>query len=443
MEPLSCSSQHRCDYQNEEGRLCAASFKRAWNLKRHIQEQHGSQPGDSHYSPGGESDRSPLPSTVRGPRSHDDHRPPPASRSWNGGPRTSLPPPAAAGVLRDPTDGTVPRMSIGAMISPGTMDHSSTAHPQAINNGPGSDSDTPAASTSLKRPAPITRPGSTTDLSEGDLSEGDGSSRPDIPPKRRHHRISLNSRGAQSARAPPVPIYDVKQSKKYGEQLRALSWLSCDAKTTFDEMYRVLLSQWGVQPTHQGTCVLIPEEWRLADPLELELEVADTFPKIDLPRAAFTYQDHGVSIGRALTWFSRWPRAGTELDNFLGCGPFQPMDASHLCHHDHCLIHLVYEAAHINLDRCRCRRRAVFLRQEGRPISEHCDQHSPPCLLQVRTACPVEDRWLIGEAACVAHRPGDVLDSICRLTASARPATVTEPASATEVWRPHDDAGTR
>ena len=48
------------------------------------------------------------------------------------------------------------------------------------------------------------------------------------------------------------------------------------------------------------------------------------------------------------------------------------MDGSHLCHHEHCIVHLTYESADTNLDRWNCCLEARFLRQEGRKVPEHC-----------------------------------------------------------------------
>lgn len=71
-----------------------------------------------------------------------------------------------------------------------------------------------------------------------------------------------------------------------------------------------------------------------------------------------------------------------ELDNFLGCGSYQPKEGSHLCNHRQCAIHLVYETAQINQERKICHARARFRRQCGLPIAERCDTHYPGCLLQ-------------------------------------------------------------
>lgn len=104
---------------------------------------------------------------------------------------------------------------------------------------------------------------------------------------------------------------------------------------------------------------------------------------VQSPRAWYSYRDHATTLVRAKAWYNAsWPRSGIELDNFLGYGPYKAMDASHLCHHRHCILHVVYEPAHINADRNDCFTRARFLRAEGRPIDRHCRNHNPPCLMQ-------------------------------------------------------------
>jgi len=72
------------------------------------------------------------------------------------------------------------------------------------------------------------------------------------------------------------------------------------------------------------------------------------YPEKGLPRAWYYYSDHVINLARAAAWFSQWPRTGLELDNFVGAGPFIPIDASHRCHHDHCIVHVVYKGSDTN-----------------------------------------------------------------------------------------------
>ena len=181
-----------------------------------------------------------------------------------------------------------------------------------------------------------------------------------------------------------MPLYEVKQSKKTPGQQRALEWLTVSARDHFRTVHSALLGRWGVGPEHKGTCVLCPEDWRFSDPLDL----MDRFnnqrcPSHMLPRAWYSHSDHGTTMARAIAWFSSWPHNGGKLDNFLGAGPYQFMHGSHLCHHDHCIIHLTYERLDTNEDRKVCCQRARFLRRERRDVPECCTRHDPPCLMQV------------------------------------------------------------
>ena len=188
-----------------------------------------------------------------------------------------------------------------------------------------------------------------------------------------------------SERRSSLPGYDICQSKQISNQQKGLGWLTLSSKEKYDSTYTALLARWGRTVNHVGTCLLIPEDWRSADPLDLmALFSSENIPIAGSPRASFSYGDHQTSLVRAKAWYTQWPRTGLDLDNLLGCGPYKPMDASHLCHHEHCVIHIVYEPADINESRKACLRRARFLRSEKRPVPAECDLHDPPCMMQVR-----------------------------------------------------------
>ena len=109
----------------------------------------------------------------------------------------------------------------------------------------------------------------------------------------------------------------------------------------------------------------------------------DSCPTAQFQRLRFQNTDYCTTYARALAWFSKWPRCGDELDNLVGSRKYKPMDASHTCHHEHCIVHLVYESADVNDDRKSCCELAKQLRREKKEIPEHCDKHCPSCLLQV------------------------------------------------------------
>ena len=223
--------------------------------------------------------------------------------------------------------------------------------------------------------------------SDKPFEDGQGSDAPqDGTSRKRKRSIFAYDRIAVSRGRDSLPSYVVKRSKKHPRQQKALEWLTASGKDRFDEKRAFLLSQWGVKKTHKGTCVLCPEDWSSLEPVRvMDLFDADKCPTAGSGRLSYQYSDHATAFVRAVAWFEdkKWPRTGAELDNFLGAGPFKPMDASHLCHHDDCIIHITYEPAHINQDRKTCCMEAQSLRQQGLFIPEYCDKHDPPCLMQV------------------------------------------------------------
>lgn len=204
--------------------------------------------------------------------------------------------------------------------------------------------------------------------------------------KKRQFSFVGYDRISEARRRLSVPSYPIKRSKKIPRQQRGLKWLEADGKDKFDNDLKNRLAQWGVKETHKSTCILCPEVWSAADPTRLmDLFNTEKCPTAGSGRLTYYYKDHATSYVRASAWFmeKHWPRKAADLDNFLRCGPYRPKDASHLCHHDDCIVHINWEGAHINTDRKDCCTRARFIRGEGDPIPEHCDQHDPPCLMQV------------------------------------------------------------
>ena len=181
--------------------------------------------------------------------------------------------------------------------------------------------------------------------------------------------------------------YEVKQSKIKSEQQRVIDWLNRAAKQKFEQVFETLVERWGgVKSTHQGTCVLCSKDWRSLSSISL-LNIVDSnqFSARQSSRLIFQYSNHVITFARSATWFrsDSWSRTGVSLDNFLECDLFKPMEVSHLCHQEHCLVHIFYETADVNQDRKTCAMWARTERQEGRDISKSCLKHDPPCLLQV------------------------------------------------------------
>lgn len=196
--------------------------------------------------------------------------------------------------------------------------------------------------------------------------------------------ITYFKRIADAETRAALPTYQTKQSRRVRGQQRGIEWLTIGAKMKFDAHYQAVLAHWGVKLGHRGTCVLVSEAWRSSDPSVLmDRFRRHNYPGADGPRASYSSGDHSTSLARAFVWFNQWPRNGLELDNFIGGGPFKPMEASHLCHQAHCITHLTYEAANVNKDRQDCAQRAKSLRAQGEEVPAACSRHEPPCLLQV------------------------------------------------------------
>jgi len=207
---------------------------------------------------------------------------------------------------------------------------------------------------------------------------------PRAPWETRRNRI--RKRLHESLEKEELPVYQVKRSRRWPNQQRAVGWITQHGKAHFDMYYANLLGQWGVKPAHQSTCILLPADWAALDPVRLAaLFDISKCPRMWADGLPFQYEDHITSLTRAVAWFadSDWPRNGQDLDNFLGCGPYKSKQGSHLCHHNLCIVHLTYESPDDNEDRKQCYARAKFLRQENLKVSEHCHKHDPPCLMKL------------------------------------------------------------
>lgn len=350
----------RCKHSNAlNGELCNKPFSNASNLKRHIRKEHGSESITFvHHSSSGERRKSiNVVSSA-----HQSHLPMPQSSAF---------------VIQPPTTSLVDlqNLSSGAMSSELTLP-AKCRHP-CQHQLPSADDEAPFQ----PEPDPPTSVGTWTAPST----------------QKRRRSSTLDSRRTNFQRRPVMPKYEVKQSKKRGNQQRALEWLSEKGLTAWREDYYSRLASWARKTGYKAPCLLLPDEWKAANPLDL-LALFDgrNFPPFDARRASYSYADHSTAMARAAAWYSEWPRTGIELDNFLNCGPYGRMDASHLCHQKHCINsdHIIYELAIVNQDRNFCCEYAKFLRQEGRAVPEHCDKHEPPCLMHVSISHSIDGRIL-------------------------------------------------
>ena len=206
-----------------------------------------------------------------------------------------------------------------------------------------------------------------------------------IAGRKRKLSYSTASRPYQSLSREPIPSYEVKASKKIRGQIRAAELILAKAKSEFEHIYEGLLARWGVKRGHTGTCVLFPQDYRSREPLDIMSDfLSGKYPRAGADRASIQLYGHGTTVARAVAWFYHCKRRGIDLDNFIDCGPFKRMDASHTCHHEYCIIHITWEDTDTNrLSRIDCCTEARRLRQEGKEVPEYCSQHRPPCLMQV------------------------------------------------------------
>ena len=173
-------------------------------------------------------------------------------------------------------------------------------------------------------------------------------------------------------------------------QIQAIDWLRPKAKLQFDRELEVLIVRWGgVKPTHRGTCVLCPGSWASLKPADLgDIDDPEQLPTAQSEGMVFQFSDYSTSLERAAGWFQseHWPHSGFDLDMFVGCDIDGPVDdASHLCHQEHCMVHITFESSEIKQDRQKCAEAAKQARSEQKDIPASCSRHDPPCLLQVRT----------------------------------------------------------
>ncbi|KAI1610410.1 hypothetical protein EDD36DRAFT_325253 [Exophiala viscosa] len=210
----------------------------------------------------------------------------------------------------------------------------------------------------------------------------------------------LYSSGAAKPRSPPPSVSSSPSGSLAPEpearrrprkqQQRGLYWLGEDAWRAFGNAQAKRLQGWGVNVEHTGTCVLVPDAWANAVPLDLleSFDVADCLDdEIVENRLHFSLGDMTTTWARAAVWFNDWPHTGLDLDILTATkdGPHPMMHASHLCHHGLCINpnHIVYEVGTVNFSRNSCMWAARVLRAYGFPVPEHCIKHPDlSCMMQ-------------------------------------------------------------
>ena len=427
-EPTDSSISLRPDFRCSEldtatGKLCGKSFNRKSNLTRHIKGIHRNR-GLTFvaYNANGKSTRD-THGTNPGSSSTGETIQPLDRVTWDLQNFWSSSVPNASTFTAHPTSITpLPALTVSNLSEP----VHELRHPTSSTSGPATRNisescDIPTYATALNSsskaspPAPsltpvevmtqgsahpmshtatqsITNPDAMCVMMSPSLTingTGEGVRQPQSNSSGSKRRRSVSSDHLIARFHNPIPAYPVKLSKTKGRQQEGIDWLQESAKTKFDETYSALLARWGVKPAHKGTCVLLSRDTKTLKSMEL-IQFLEK-GKFNLQesnmngsgRLNYQYSDHRTNFGRALAWFSEWPRRAIDLDNFIGCGPFDAMEASHLCHHDYCIVHVIYEEAYKNQDRNVCRQAARILRQNREELPEHCTRHFPPCLMQV------------------------------------------------------------
>ena len=178
--------------------------------------------------------------------------------------------------------------------------------------------------------------------------------------------------------------YDICQSKQISNQQKDLSWLTLSFKEKYDSTYTTFHARWNRIVNYVGTCLLISKDWRSTDSLNLitlfnskNIFIASSF------RALFSYEDYQTFFVRIKVWYTKWSRTNFDLNNLLSCEFYKSMNASHLCHHEHCVIYIVYESADINEFRKTCLKKTRFLRSEKQFVFVECDLHDSSCIMQM------------------------------------------------------------
>ncbi|KAL9035711.1 MAG: hypothetical protein Q9180_004713 [Flavoplaca navasiana] len=215
-----------------------------------------------------------------------------------------------------------------------------------------------------------------------DTSEAEESSAVEEDYCRKRKRTYQSGRSCQARLAAPVPVYEVKQSTTTPGQQLALDWCTYTAKQDFERLLRNLLARvGGVGLSHQGTCVLCPQD--LPDLKTTKIASAYQLPGRQSPEFTYQYSDYSTTMVRTIAWFrGQWPRPLVHLDDFIGDCPWLPMEATHLCHQNHCLVHVIAEDGVTKESRKTCATNACLARQAGQDLPGECSIHQPPCLLQ-------------------------------------------------------------
>ena len=179
-------------------------------------------------------------------------------------------------------------------------------------------------------------------------------------------------------------MYEIKSFKQDLVELKTLQWLILTIQKKFYRIYETFLTRWKITTRYKKTCFFVSQAWKFSNSLNLMILFScdDRF-KSNSFRAWYSNVNHETLIVRVLIWYVKKSRTNFDLDVFLKCELYKSMNASYLCHYEHCITHVCFEFSHINQNRQNCVRRAQFLRNEKKFISKHCEMHEFSCMMHV------------------------------------------------------------
>ena len=163
-------------------------------------------------------------------------------------------------------------------------------------------------------------------------------------------------------------VYKIVLSKN--DQQRVFDWFRYSTKQTFDKKYVKLFVQWKkFFFQHENNCVF-------------------SFSIRQSNFLIFRAIDHNIFFVRILIWFHDkiWFKKNVKLNNFFDCDLYQFMKIFHLCHHNRCLIHVIYEFTNNMKNRKICFQSTKYLRCQILNIFDRCNQHDSFCLLQINNS---------------------------------------------------------
>ena len=108
----------------------------------------------------------------------------------------------------------------------------------------------------------VSRSSTSIDLEENhEIFETDDSATTELPSSEDDMSVNLAKRKrgfnrvAFAKEAPSMPIHDIRMSGQIVGQMKAIDWLKVKTKSTFDQEHKQRLVSWGFNSNHQGICI--------------------------------------------------------------------------------------------------------------------------------------------------------------------------------------------